>query len=72
MSASACVGIYRANKLKFYTRPTKSQTRYYNEDITRRITVNQIQIQPIKEERKGKKEKTKREHTPKEELNKTG
>lgn len=61
MSASACVEIrvYLANKRKFYTRPTKCQTGYYNENKTRRITVNQIKTQPIKEEMKrgGKKDR---------------
>ena len=72
MSASACIGIrvYLANKRKFYTRPTKCQTVYYNENKTRRITVNEIKTQPIKEERNGKEKK--REWKSREEPNKTG
>jgi hypothetical protein len=57
MSASACVGIqvYFANKRKFYIRPTKRQTAYYNENKTRRITVD-------KGRKKGKKSKKQREN----------
>ena len=36
---------------------------YYNENKTRRITINQIKTQSIKDKRKGKKEKKNKERT---------